>query len=112
MPLLTIDTNTQALSDNALSSMSAAVAQMLGKPESYVMLKYEHNPDLFFAGSQAACALLQLKSLGLSSTQTTALSQQLCQLMQQHFGVEPKRIYIQFESPEREMWGWDNRTFG
>ena len=87
------------------------VAEMLGKPESYVMIAIEDKATLTFAGSGDPCAHLVLKSLGLPEHNTKAFSEQLCAFVEQKLGVSPSRTYIEFISPERHMFGWDSGTF-
>lgn len=115
MPLISIETNQSPENNNTLNHtlkiISSAVADLLGKPEAYVMLKFEHNSSMMFAGNDLPLAHLKLKSLGLDETKTTEFSRQLCKLMETHFEVPPERIYIEFASPERHLWGWDSATF-
>lgn len=111
MPLFSIHSNQKPLQADSLTRLSAAVAALLGKSEQYVMLEYQHLEQMLFAGSHEPCAMLHLKSLGLSSEQTNELSPQICQLIELHFGIDGSRVYIQFEAPERAYWGWNSRTF-
>ena len=112
MPLLQIDINTGVDNPTELATdASALVADMLGKPESYVMVKVNPDQILTFSGSQEAAAHLVLKSLSLPESETTQYSQQLCDFIEKELNINPARIYIEFESPPRHMWGWDNRTF-
>jgi phenylpyruvate tautomerase PptA (4-oxalocrotonate tautomerase family) len=113
MPLLKITTNQRVENqDDVCLAMSRAVASMLGKPESYVMVILQSGQTMTFAGSPEATALLELKSLGLAESQTREYSTKLCTLVSDHLAVPPGRVYIEFSSPERHMWGWDNGTFG
>jgi len=112
MPYLNIQTNIQVTDEAALlAKASTTVAQMLGKPESYVMVHIESGAALLFAGSDAPAAYLQLKSLGLPEAKTADYSANLCALMQQTLGIESGRVYIEFSAPVRHMWGWNNGTF-
>jgi phenylpyruvate tautomerase len=114
MPLLIITTNI-ALDDKTAqvlcSKASSHVASLLAKPESYVMISLQHSTSMSFAGDPSPCAMLELKSLGLPEQQTTEFSESLCDFLNQQTGIPAERIYIQFSSPERHMWGWDRRTF-
>ena len=112
MPVLQITTNA-TINDTAdlAKQASALVAEMLGKPESYVMVQINDNAGLIFAGSDDPCALLVLKSLGLHESKTPSYSEQLCDFIEQQFGVPPGRTYIEFASPERHMFGWNSGTF-
>lgn len=112
MPLLHITTNQTVSDTKALASdASALVAHMLGKPESYVMVKVDSGACLLFAGSDAPAAHLKLKSLGLPEERTTEFSQTLCQFIADKLEIDSNRIYIEFSGPARHLWGWDNRTF-
>lgn len=112
MPLLTIKTiihlnNKISIAEHA----SKLTAQMLGKPESYVMVNVKDDQCLMFAGDHQPCALVKLKSLNLPETTTTAFSSSLCDFINTQTGIGTSRIYIEFSNPERHMWGWDKRTF-
>ena len=112
MPLLCISTNTTIDEPKALAiKASSLVASQLGKPESYVMVKIEPCDALTFAGNTDPAAHLKLKSLGLSTDSTNALSAALCHFINNELGINSNRIYIEFANPERAMWGWDGRTF-
>ncbi|NOY16414.1 MAG: hypothetical protein GXP23_05710 [Gammaproteobacteria bacterium] len=114
MPLLTITTNISLDDQTAqtlCSKASSHVASLLGKPESYVMVSLQTGTTMNFAGDPSPCAMLELKSLGLPESQTTEFSESLCEFINQQAGIKPERVYIQFSSPERHMWGWDKRTF-
>ncbi len=114
MPYLLINTNRQlepAQEKALLSSCSEQVASMLGKPESYVMVNINSGLSMLFAGSDAPCAYLELKSLGLPEESGREFSQTLCQLISEELGLPLNRIYIEFSSPPRHLWGWNGGTF-
>ena len=111
MPLISIETNQTLEDSNTLNILSSAAAGLLGKPESYLMLKFEHNSSMLFAGNTEPLAHLKLKSLGLAEDQTEAFSKELCELMQQHFSIQADRVYIEFANPQRHLWGWNSSTF-
>jgi phenylpyruvate tautomerase PptA (4-oxalocrotonate tautomerase family) len=94
-----------------LKIASATVAEMLGKPERYVMVDFVHNPNMIFSGTSAITAYLELKSIGLPEDRTWDFSKSLCQLMQQQLYIPEERVYIEFSSAERHMWGWNSATF-
>ncbi|MGB5456632.1 MAG: phenylpyruvate tautomerase MIF-related protein [Gammaproteobacteria bacterium] len=112
MPVLQISTNvTIDNKHNLAKQASSLVAEILGKPESYVMINIDTEADLIFAGSDEPCALLMLKSLGLPETETKTYSEELCTFIEQQLGVSASRTYIEFISPQRHMFGWNNSTF-
>lgn len=112
MPLLEITTNTTV--ENSLDiaeQASALTAEILGKPESYVMVKILPEQTLILAGTNEPAAHVKLKSLGLPEDKTTDYSASLCAFISNNFAIDSARIYIEFANPQRHMWGWDNRTF-
>jgi phenylpyruvate tautomerase len=112
MPLLEISTNTKIDNkQNLAEEASKLTAELLGKPESYVMVKIQPEQALIFAGTNAPAAHVKLKSLGLPENRTTDFSEKLCSFISSAFNIDSSRIYIEFANPERHMWGWDKRTF-
>jgi phenylpyruvate tautomerase PptA (4-oxalocrotonate tautomerase family) len=114
MPTLKIQTNVEIPAERrkvVLEAASSTVAELLGKPESYVMVILETGRDMIFAADPAPLAYLELKSLGLPEDDTPVLSAALCGFMEKHFGVMPGRVYVEFTSPPRHLFGWNAKTF-
>jgi len=114
MPTLIIRTNVETPADHRkkiIEDASLMIAKILGKPESYVMVILEDKMDMLFAGDAAPLAYLELKSLGLPEERTSDLSADLCYFMEARFGVPPARVYIEFTSPLRHLFGWNSGTF-
>ncbi len=113
MPLLSIETNTAlpANSGRLTAELSAAVAEWLGKPEGYVMVRLQHNPAMRFAGTTDPLAYCELKSIGLPESRTGDLSRDLCAQLQQLLSIPPERVYIEFSDAPRRFWGWNGATF-
>lgn len=114
MPYLAIQTN-QDLSpekhQQLLTLASKTVAEILGKPESYVMVAVPPAIPMLFAGSDAPLAYLELKSIGLPEEQTTRLSHALCDMINAQLNIPAERVYIEFANAQRSMWGWNGGTF-
>lgn len=112
MPLLTITSNITPPEDkDFLKPLSIAIAEMLGKPERYVMLNFQTNPNMLFAGSDEPLACAELKSLNLPESETAHFSKLICLHINKIFSIPTDRIYIEFSNPPRHMWGWDNKIF-
>ena len=112
MPYLHVHTNVQVVDKPGfLAACSRLTSKLLAKPESYVMVELSDNQPMLFAGSDAPLAFVSLKSLGLATSQTATISSRLSELLMDELGVEASRIYIDFASPERAMFGWDGGTF-
>ena len=112
MPLLELTTNTTLdNSQRVAEQASRLTAEILGKPESYVMVKILPEQALIFAGTDKPAAHVKLKSLGLPENSTADFSAKICAFISSELNIDSARIYIEFSNPERHMWGWDNRTF-
>jgi phenylpyruvate tautomerase PptA (4-oxalocrotonate tautomerase family) len=115
MPLLSIQTSAPAPAESGalLGELSRELAGWLGKPERYVMTLLQADLPMTFAGDSAACAYVQVKSIGaLGGDRPAAISAALCSLLAQRLGVDPDRIYISFDDVPGRLWGWDGSTFG
>jgi len=114
MPYLKIVTN-QKLNNNSevelASTASPQLAKMLGKPESYIMIEIQSGVSMQFAGSTEPMAYLELKSIGLPESQSDTLSKRLCEFISSQLDISIDRIYIEFTSAERHLWGWNGSTF-
>lgn len=112
MPLLEITTNINIENAQAIAlKASKLTAELLGKPESYVMVKVHPKQILSFGGHNEPAAHIKLKSLGLAEDRTTEYSAKLCEFIHSVLNIHSDRIYIEFSSPQRHMWGWDGKTF-
>jgi phenylpyruvate tautomerase len=114
MPYLNIQSNQSVPADEQAKLMadaSALVAAEIGKPEKYVMVALDPTLPMSFGGSDAPCAYLELKSIGLPETKCEALSSRLCDFIHQSMGIATDRIYIEFTDAPRSMWGWNKGTF-
>lgn len=115
MPLLTLTTNLEIAADQQkpmLTKLSYLVAQLLGKPEAYVMVMLQTGQPMLMGGTDEPAAFLQLKSLNLPEDSTTNLSMALCDAVAGQLRIPANRVYIEFDNPPRHMWGWDRGTFG
>lgn len=112
MPLLEITTNTTVDDSQTIAEQASKLtAELLGKPESYVMVKLQTQQNLIFAGNSEPAAHVTLKSLGLPEDNTADFSASICAFISSELNIDSARIYIEFANPERHMWGWDKRTF-
>jgi len=114
MPLLRVTTNkpvSNAERQEIAGLLSSSVSAILNKPEDYVMVILQTDATMQFAGSTEPLAYLELKSLGLPEDKTADFSSALCSLVRDHLGITPDRTYIEFSSPPRHFWGWNETTF-
>ncbi|MGL5080721.1 MAG: phenylpyruvate tautomerase MIF-related protein [Microcoleaceae cyanobacterium] len=116
MPLIKVQTSVPTPGkpevESLLKTLSASLAQQLEKPESYVMTIFEPDVPMTFAGTTDPVCYLEIKSIGLPTEKTKAMSQEFCQQIHRALGVPVNRIYIEFASASGALWGWNSTTFG
>ncbi len=114
MPFIKVETNVamdDAKSMDTAKALSALAADMLGKPESYVMALFEGGKALAYGGSDEAAAYVSLDSIGLPEDRTAEFSSVICSFLESAMGIPGSRVYIAFGDIQRNLFGWDSRTF-
>ena len=112
MPYLRVETNAQIADENFVAELSRLTAEKVGKPEAYVMISVHDGVKMSFGGKADPCALLTLKSLGLQAAQCKQLSAVLCEFMGDKLSIPADRIYVEMDTHDRGMFGWNGSTFG
>ena len=112
MPFIQINTSSKSvLEDNLLQKeISKIVADLTGKPESYVMTMIQSDTNMTFAGSDEPCCFIKLKSIG--SLNPSLMSKSLCDLIASKTNINTDRIYIEFSDVKAHNWGFNSSTFG
>ena len=114
MPYFSIETSKKidTVGEEAVShKASAFVAELLGKPEGYVMVAVKHSLPMRFGGALDPAAMVQLHSIGLPKERCAEFSAKIGAFVEQELGVSPERIFIDFRDLERSMFGWNGKIF-
>ena len=111
MPFIQIKTSSKSVLDNDLlqKEISQIIADLTGKPESYVMTLIESNSQMTFAGSNEPCCFIKIKSIG--SLNPASMSKFLCEFMSAKTNIKANRIYIEFIDVKASNWGFNSSTF-
>ncbi|MFW5693867.1 MAG: phenylpyruvate tautomerase MIF-related protein [Alkalispirochaeta sp.] len=115
MPFLEVRTNVTldtSQTERFLNVATETVSELLGKPASYVMVDVSANRSMVFAAHDSPLCFMRLASIGLPEERAGDFSSALCSLAQEQLGVSPDRVYIEFSSPPRHLWGFNSGTFG
>ena len=113
MPFIQINTSTKSVvaNDDLLQKdISKMVADLTGKPESYVMTMVQRDAKMTFAGSDEPCCFINVKSIG--SLTPFSMSKSLCELIASKTNINKNRIYIEFFDVKASNWGFNSSTFG
>lgn len=84
---------------------------ILGKPESYLMLGFEDNYDLYFGGKKLdKGAFISVQLLGeVNSGASEKMSAKLCEILEKELGIPDDKIYITYSGYKN--WGWNGGNF-
>ena len=96
--------------DSLQKELSKLVADLTGKPETYVMTMIQSDSQMTFAGSNEPCCFIKLQSIG--SLNPTLMSKYLCELIASKTNINTNRIYIEFVDVKASHWGFNSSTFG
>ncbi len=112
MPFIKVETNVDVPDAGAVvKGLSALAADMLGKPESYVLAILEPGKTLLFGGTDDPAAYVTLDSIGLPEAKTPDFSASICAFLEDALNIPPNRTYIGFGDIQRHLFGWDSKTF-
>ncbi|VGO11525.1 hypothetical protein PDESU_00069 [Pontiella desulfatans] len=111
MPLINLKSS-QEIPADLLERISTVLAETIGKPEKYVMV-VSSVADMVMSGTPGDAVYAEVKSLGgLNRVVNHEITMKLCVLLNDHLGIPADRIYVTFESLERDHWGWNGSLFG
>lgn len=92
------------------AKLGKAIA-LIGKPEAYLMLKFEENCRLWFAGENCEEAAYVEVALLHSAPKASyqKLTEAICEILNEELAIPANRIYVKYS--ETEFWGWDKMMF-
>nr|GMC91343.1 macrophage migration inhibitory factor homolog [Ipomoea batatas]GMC96700.1 macrophage migration inhibitory factor homolog [Ipomoea batatas] len=100
MPTLSLFTNVPVdavVASDILKDATKAVAKIVGKPESYVMIVLNGSVPIAFAGTEAPAAYGELMSIGgLGPSVNGRLSSIIAEILQTKLSIDGSRFYIKF----------------
>ncbi|CAM8959735.1 unnamed protein product [Rhodiola kirilowii] len=115
MPTLNLYTNIPVdavTASDILKDATKAVAKIIGKPDSYVMILLNGGVPIAFAGTAEPAAYAELVSIGgLGPGVNGKLSSTIAQILQTKLSIESSRFYIKFYDVERSLFGYNGSSF-
>lgn len=114
MPYIHVTSNltlSDAEKENALQTLSKAVAELLDKPERVVMTSWT-TAKMTMAGTAGHTAFVELRALRLPEDATAMLSKELCERLSLTVDIRSDRIFLNFTDIAPSHWGCDGKTFG
>lgn len=94
-----------------LKSEFGKAISIIGKPESYLMLGFEDNSSLYFAGEKLdKGAFISVQVLGnVNSESSSRMTAKLCEILKKELDIPGNAVYVAYQGIKD--WGWDGRNF-
>lgn len=84
---------------------------LLNKPESYLMIGFEDECTLYFAGEELQKgAFIDIQIFGNATNQAyDKMTAEVCNIYEQELGIPQNKIYVKYQ--EVDHWGWNGSNF-
>eukprot|EP00600_Ochromonadales_sp_CCMP1393_P018015 CAMPEP_0175023910 /NCGR_PEP_ID=MMETSP0005-20121125/16136_1 /TAXON_ID=420556 /ORGANISM="Ochromonas sp., Strain CCMP1393" /LENGTH=110 /DNA_ID=CAMNT_0016282329 /DNA_START=20 /DNA_END=352 /DNA_ORIENTATION=+ len=99
----------ESLKPDICKQLSAVAAEALGKPQDYVCVLVECSDCLIFGGTFEPACMIQVNSVG---KELSTCIGPFTELMGKVASIPPGRVFVNFQSFERNAWGMNGSTFG
>ena len=113
MPFINVKTNVSVSNEQKTSIKSAlgrAITAIPGKSEGWLMVGIEPEYDLWFKGSDAPAAMVEVSVFGSASASAyNALTAKVTDILGGDLGISPDRVYVKYY--ETSNWGWNGSNF-
>ena len=113
MPFINVKTNCKADTkqvDAIKSKLGLAITAVPGKSESWLMVEVEDDRKLYFQGSDAPAAMVQVSLYGdASSNALTTLTSHITGILLDVLQIPSNRVYVSYQCTEN--WGWNGSNF-
>ncbi|MEE0859797.1 MAG: phenylpyruvate tautomerase MIF-related protein [Acutalibacteraceae bacterium] len=113
MPYINTTTNIKITKEKELSIKAkyAQAVSIIGKSETYLMLGFNDECSMYFAGNgDEPIAFVEVKFFGKStSDKLDKLTGEICNIVSEELNISPSKIYVKYE--EVQHWGWNGHNF-
>lgn len=101
---------TEEKKENIKAKLGQAVS-LIGKPESFLMVGFEDNYDLYMGGQKLEKGAYVAVSLfgDASSSAYEKMTGVICEIMLEELGIPSDKVYVTYHGVND--WGWNGRNF-
>ncbi|KAG4109071.1 hypothetical protein AAZX31_03G042300 [Glycine max] len=115
MPCLNLSTNVSLEgvdTSSILAEATSSVANIIGKPEAYVMIVLKGSVPIAFGGNEQPAAYGELVSIGgLNPSVNKELSAAIASILETKLSVPKSRFFLKFYDTKGSNFGWNGSTF-
>ena len=113
MPFINVKTNAAVTADKETAIKTAlgqAITAIPGKSESWLMVGIEPEYKLYFQGTDAPAAMVEVSLYGKASNNAlNVLTSHITGVMLDVLGIPTNRVYVSYMCTED--WGWNGSNF-
>ena len=113
MPFIKTNTNIPISQEQEaqLKARLGTAIELLGKSESWLMLSFEDECDMYFKGdSSSPMAFVDIAVFGSSTDDACRkMTVEICAMYQEILGISPENLYVKYTGTNQ--WGWNNMNF-
>ena len=113
MPFIDVKTNIPVPAESReiiKKQLGDAITALPGKSEAWLMVGIEPEISLYFKGSPAPAAMVDVSIFGgASSAAYTKLTGLISTILTDELSIPANRIYVKYS--EMENWGWNGSNF-
>lgn len=113
MPFIDLKTTVKINSDkeNIIKQKLGEAISVLGKSENYLMVGFNDDYKLYFAGKQLdKGAFIEVGLFGSSGSDAyNKFTSLVCDIIEEELSIPKNQIYIKYQ--ETNYWGWNGRNF-
>ena len=93
------------------TKLGKAIEILPGKTEKWLMLSFEDNVRMYFAGDNSKpCAMVEVNLLGSAAPEYyEKMTAEVCDVFSDVLSIPKDRIYVKYE--ESLNWGWNGSNF-
>ncbi len=92
--------------------LSNLCAEDIGKPVEHMMALVEDEVAIYLGNEAKNAAFVEVRSIGgLDNDVNTAITSDICALLQESLDIEPTSVYINFTNMDRAFWGSNGKTY-
>ncbi len=113
MPFINTNTNVKITNEKReiLKSKLGSAIELLGKSESWLMLSFEDECEMYFKGeNDSPMAFVDVSVFGKSTDEGCEnMTRELCRIFNEVLGISPDKLYVKYSGTNQ--WGWNNMNF-
>lgn len=112
MPFINVKTNVSVPKEKLeaiKSQLGKAITAVPGKSETWLMIGIEPEQILYFQGSDAPAAMVQVQIFGNGSSGFDELTGRITSILNQELSIPANRTYVSYFGTSD--WGWNGGNF-